>query len=111
MFDPDTLGHLALHQDAVLLEEFDDAPALPTQMERIDLLDIEKALARLPVEQREVILLVGIEQMGYAEVAKTLDIPIGTVMSRLSRARERLRVLLSGGNDADMPGAGLKVVK
>ena len=77
-------------------------------MERIDLLDIEKALARLPVEQREVILLVGIEQMGYAEVAKTLDIPIGTVMSR---ARERLRVLLSGGNDADMPGAGLKVVK
>jgi RNA polymerase sigma-70 factor (ECF subfamily) len=93
------------------LEEFDDAPALPTQMERIDLLDIEKALARLPVEQREVILLVGIEQMGYAEVAKTLDIPIGTVMSRLSRARERLRVLLSGGNDADMPGAGLKIVK
>ena len=92
------------------LEEFEDAAALPTQMERIDLLDIERALARLPVEQREVILLVGIEQMGYGEVAKALDVPIGTVMSRLSRARERLRALLSGEPDAG-PGANLKVVK
>lgn len=95
------------------VEEFEDAAALPTQMERIDLLDIEKALARLPVEQREVILLVGIEQMGYGEVAKALDVPIGTVMSRLSRARERLRALLSGEPDAahGANGANLKVVK
>ena len=92
------------------LEEFDDAAAVPVQMERIDLLDIEKALAKLPVEQREVILLVGIEQMGYGEVATALDVPIGTVMSRLSRARERLRALLSGDADAAHV-ANLKVVK
>ena len=92
------------------LEELEDVAAVPVQMERIDLLDIEKALAQLPFEQREVILLVGIEQMGYAEVAKALDVPIGTVMSRLSRARERLRTLLSDEAEASHV-SGLKVVK
>ena len=92
------------------LEELEDVAAVPAQMERIDLLDIEKALAQLPFEQREVILLVGIEQMGYGEVAKALDVPIGTVMSRLSRARERLRTLLSDEAEASHV-SGLKVVK
>ena len=71
---------------------------------------LTQKLAKLPVEQREVILLVGIEQMGYGEVATALDVPIGTVMSRLSRARERLRALLSGDADAAHV-ANLKVVK
>ncbi len=88
-------------------EEFVDATALPTQPERIDLLDLERALARLTIEQREVVLLVGIEQMTYEEVAKALGIPIGTVMSRLARAREKLRTLMSGAP----PVVNLKAVK
>jgi RNA polymerase sigma-70 factor (ECF subfamily) len=72
-----------------------------------ELRDIGNALARLPAEQRTVVLLVGLEQFTYEEAARMLDIPIGTVMSRLSRGRERLRGLLGG----DFKAAALKVVK
>jgi len=72
-----------------------------------DLRDIGSALAKLPVEQRTVVLLVGLEQFTYDEAARVLKVPIGTVMSRLSRARERMRVLLGG----DFKAAALKVVK
>jgi RNA polymerase sigma-70 factor (ECF subfamily) len=58
--------------------------------------DLSSALARLAPEQREVVLLVGLEQLSYEETARVLDVPIGTVMSRLSRGRERLRSLLAG---------------
>jgi len=57
--------------------------------------DILVALARLPEAQRALLLLVGVEDLSYAEAARVLDIPLGTVMSRLSRARERLRDILS----------------
>ena len=70
--------------------------------------DLEAALARLPQEQREVLLLVGLEQMTYGESAGVLNVPIGTVMSRLSRGREKLRTLLKGEAAAS---SGLKVVK
>lgn len=56
--------------------------------------DIERALQELPPAQREVLLLVALEQLSYDEVAAALDIPRGTVMSRLHRAREKLRTLL-----------------
>jgi RNA polymerase sigma-70 factor (ECF subfamily) len=56
--------------------------------------DMNAALAQLPMEQRQVVLLVGLEQLTYAEAAEALEIPIGTVMSRLSRGRDRLRQLL-----------------
>ena len=72
-----------------------------------DLRDIGDALAKLPVEQRTVVLLVGLEQFTYEEAARVLEVPIGTVMSRLSRARERMRTLLGG----DFRAAALKVVK
>ena len=90
------------------LEDEDvDPPVRPTQTDMLEVRDIDSSLQRLPVEQREVLLLVALERMSYQETASTLGIPIGTVMSRLSRARERLRVLLKG----EAPGAGLKVVK
>ncbi len=55
---------------------------------------MQRCLLRLPPEQREVLLLVSVEDLSYAEVAKVTGVPIGTVMSRLSRARVRLQVLL-----------------
>lgn len=55
---------------------------------------VRLAVSRLPTGQREVISLVDLEEFSYAEVAEILEIPIGTVMSRLSRARAALRVVL-----------------
>jgi RNA polymerase sigma-70 factor (ECF subfamily) len=68
--------------------------APPDQERRLELRDLARGLACLPDEQREVVLLVGLEGLSYAEVARVLDIPIGTVMSRLSRARAHLRELV-----------------
>jgi RNA polymerase sigma-70 factor (ECF subfamily) len=61
---------------------------------RRQLVELDRALARLPAEHREVILLVGLEGIDYESVARILDVPIGTVRSRLSRGRERLRALM-----------------
>ena len=75
----------------------DAAPMLTTQgnaMASLELRDLERALAKLAPEQRQVILLVGLEGMRYEEVAEILDIPIGTVRSRLSRGRDQLRILM-----------------
>ena len=58
--------------------------------------EFDRAIGALPHEQREVFLLVTVEEMSYEDVAKALAIPIGTVMSRLYRAREKLRALLLG---------------
>jgi RNA polymerase sigma-70 factor (ECF subfamily) len=60
--------------------------------------ELREALQRLPDEQRQVVLLVGLEQFSYAEAAGVLGVPIGTVMSRLARGRERLRQLLEEGS-------------
>ncbi len=59
-------------------------------------LDLQRCLLRLPADQRAVLLLVSVEDMSYEEVAKITAVPIGTVMSRLSRARSRLRELMDG---------------
>lgn len=65
-----------------------------THGELVALRDITRALDQLPYDQREVLVLVTLEGLKYREVVDVLDVPIGTVMSRLSRARERLRELL-----------------
>ena len=59
-------------------------------------IDLVAALSKLPVEQREPLLLVALEQFSYAECAEVLRIPVGTVMSRISRGRVALRALLEG---------------
>jgi len=56
--------------------------------------ELERALAQLPLEQRQVILLVGLEGMSYEDAAGILSVPVGTVRSRLSRGRDILRKLL-----------------
>jgi RNA polymerase sigma-70 factor, ECF subfamily len=88
----------------------DDMPELAQRAPQGDALlvrDLDRGITRLPAEQRAVLLLVTLEEMSYEQVARTLGIPIGTVMSRLSRAREKLRAMMLGHPVA----AKLKVVK
>jgi RNA polymerase sigma-70 factor (ECF subfamily) len=73
------------------------SPAVePAQQARLEARDLGNALAVLPEEQRVVVLLVGLEDLSYREAADVLGVPIGTVMSRLSRGREKLRQLMDG---------------
>jgi len=69
------------------------------------LAELDRALARLPEEQREVILLVGLEGMAYESAAQILGVPIGTVRSRLSRGRDSLRELM-GEKQGAKPATG-----
>ncbi|HTR26279.1 MAG TPA: sigma-70 family RNA polymerase sigma factor [Terriglobales bacterium] len=62
---------------------------------RVEQETIQRALEELPLKFREIILLCDSEEMSYQEIADTLAVPIGTVMSRLSRARKAMRELLS----------------
>ncbi len=88
----------------------DDTPLPPvreSQTDNLEMRDLQSALNTLPAEQREILLLVALEEMSYDEVAATLDLPIGTVMSRLSRARQKLRAHMEGRSIVSQ----LKVVK
>ena len=77
--------------------EIDDTfPAPSSPITSMDLQDLQRALGTLAPEQREVVLLVALEDMSYADVSRALGIPMGTVMSRLSRGRERLRRAMAG---------------
>lgn len=73
----------------------------PNQGKRLELRDLERAIAKLPEEQRSVLLLVGLEGMRYEEVAAVLNVPVGTIRSRLSRGREMLRQLMGMVPDRD----------
>jgi RNA polymerase sigma-70 factor (ECF subfamily) len=83
-------------------ESHDNAVALrPAQEDALYWRDLQRGLALLPEEQRSVILLVSVEDLSYAEAAEVLGVPVGTVMSRLARGRERLRQ--HTGQDARPP--------
>jgi RNA polymerase sigma-70 factor (ECF subfamily) len=84
-----------------------ELPTRPTQTDALELRDLESALGHLADEQREILLLVALEEMSYADIATALGIPIGTVMSRLSRGRERLRLIMAG----QTASAKLRVVR
>jgi RNA polymerase sigma-70 factor, ECF subfamily len=75
------------------LESGADTPDVCCNREQV-IACVRAAVARLPLGQRQVLTLVDLEEFGYAEVAAILDIPIGTVMSRLSRARASLKMML-----------------
>ncbi len=81
-------------------------PVRAMQQTRVELVEVLQHLGRLPDDQREVLLLAAVEEMRYEEIAQTLAVPVGTVMSRLSRAREKLRRMAAGE-----PALPLKVVK
>jgi RNA polymerase sigma-70 factor (ECF subfamily) len=71
----------------------------PAQDQNLLYKDVIEKLAGLPEEQRSVLLLVSVEDLSYADAAKVLGIPVGTVMSRLSRAREKLQQEIEGTID------------
>jgi len=97
----------AAHRRSVPLDEDIHQPSVQDRSsDSLAVRDIERALGMLPNDQREVVLLVGLEELSYAETAKVVGVPVGTVMSRLARGRERLRALVNG---ADV--APLKVIK
>lgn len=85
------------HEQAVLVNVDEMADGLPAPAGPLDdALDLQRCLMRLPSGQRAVLLLVALEDMGYDDAARVLGVPVGTVMSRLSRARSRLRELMEG---------------
>jgi len=91
----DQLRRPTLPTQTIADDDF-DLPTRATQSDEREVRDLEAALCLLPDEQREVLLLVALEDMNYAQISATLGIPVGTVMSRLSRGREKLRLLLDG---------------
>ena len=84
------------------LESAADTPEVCCDRERV-IACVREAVARLPLGQRQVLTLVDLEEFSYAEVAGILNIPVGTVMSRLSRARASLKSLL--GTAMQQPAA------
>ncbi|MGJ4943692.1 RNA polymerase sigma factor [Bradyrhizobium sp. HKCCYLS1011] len=84
-------AHVSL--DETPESEFGEAAA---QDQKLMYQEVMNKLATLPEDQRAVLLLVAVEDLSYAEAAKVLNVPVGTVMSRLSRARERLQREIEG---------------
>ncbi len=85
-------------------ETFDTRPDPETALlEKLSSEGVQKALEELPPEYREIIILREFEDFSYAEMAQILELPVGTVMSRLSRARSKLRDQLREGRQERTP--------
>lgn len=82
---------------AVEIDESNEPAATAEQDHGLGVGDALAALDLLPEEQKASILLVGVEDLSYEEAARVLDVPVGTLMSRLSRGRRRLRALIEEG--------------
>jgi len=89
----------------VALDDAADAATArpPSQEAGLRYAELLRAVDRLPDDQRSVLLLISVEELSYADAARVLGVPIGTVMSRLSRARERLHQLIDGELPAAVP--------
>jgi RNA polymerase sigma-70 factor (ECF subfamily) len=82
-----------------------EIPVRATQDDRVELSEVLALVGRLPIDQREVLMLAVVEELRYEEIARIQRVPIGTVMSRLSRAREKLKGMASA------PALRLRAVK
>ena len=88
------LRRAARERASIELQKYRPRPTLaPDQVTHLELRDLQRAFAKLPEEQRSAILLVGLEGMRYDEAASVVNVPVGTVRSRVARGRESLRVL------------------
>ena len=88
-------------------EDLPETPVADAQHHGLELRDLNRALAQLSDEHRAILLLIGLEELSYEEAAEVIGVPIGTVMSRLARARDKLRSLLSTDDRAQK----LRIVK
>jgi len=84
-------------------------PVRAPQQTHVELIEVLRELSRLPPDQREVLMLAAVEEMRYEEIAAVLSIHVGTVMSRLSRAREKLRRTVNDAASDALPP--LKIVR
>jgi len=84
--------------DFVELPETINESLVDTSTSKLELSDLHRAISELPLEQRKILLLVTLEGLPYQQVADTLGIPVGTVMSKLSRTRQHLRKLTHRDN-------------
>ncbi len=95
--------HIDAHRQArrrgvqVEIDEVDHGETAAHQEAALEARDVLATLEQLPEEQKSLLLLIGVEDFSYDEAARILGVPIGTVMSRLSRARQRLRSLVENG--------------
>jgi RNA polymerase sigma-70 factor (ECF subfamily) len=86
-----------------VLEDVESETGIPGAQEHAAIhRDMLRALAMLPEEQQSVLVLVGVEDLSYAQAARVVGVPVGTIMSRLSRARNRLRSLMDGERPATL---------
>jgi RNA polymerase sigma-70 factor, ECF subfamily len=107
--DQQRLRRRGLH--GTLIEETEIPGVAGGQDSALEHRDLLRAFSALPEEQRSVLLLIAVEDLSYEEAAQVLGVPIGTVMSRLSRARERLRRHIQGEIDDGPPRGTLRRVK
>lgn len=90
------LRHGSISTVVPLLDEHSSMACPPRQFHSVTLRDLARAFKSLPEQERQVVLMVGLEGMQYEDAAEALGVPMGTVKSRLSRARRRLRRLVDG---------------